>query len=201
MNVISCVETQPINSSCLVAKQSSVVEHVRGADGHGGGRVGQLPGAKQRVVGGHLLLDVHGDAAEVLDDAEHLVDGAEAVAELGGAGAEHGVLLLHARVLGRDVGGAGGDARVVGLQARHLLHQLVQVLLLPQPRPPRRLAVRQPPLLAPVRVRRRRRVAVRPGRPTRRRQRRRRHQDTIFKEPAGLAYLQKGKILYLCRCG
>jgi hypothetical protein len=47
-----------------------------------------------------------------------------------------------------------------------------------------------------VRVRRRR-VAVRPGRPPRprRRQRRRRHQDTVFfparKEPAGLAYLQK----------
>jgi hypothetical protein len=178
------------------------VEHVRGADGHGGSRVGQLPGTQQRVVRRHLLLDVHGDAAELLDEAEHLVDGAEAVAELGGAGPEHGVLLLDAGVLGRDVGGAGPHARVVGLQARHLLHQLVQVLLLPEPRPPRRLAVGQPALLAPVRVRRR--VAVRPGRPPRRRrQRRRRHQDRVLffsfsrREPAGLAYLEK--ILYRCR--
>jgi hypothetical protein len=169
---------------------------MRGADGHGGGRVaGQLPGAEQRVVRRrHLLLDVHGDAAELLDDAEHLVDGAEAGAELGGAGAEHGVLLLDARVLRRDVGGAGRHARVLGLQERRLLGQLVQVLLLPQPRPPRRLAVRQPPLLAPARVRRR--VAVRPGRPPRRRQRRRRHQDTVFFFPVGLATLPPTKFLY-----
>nr|CAD1823697.1 unnamed protein product [Ananas comosus var. bracteatus] len=115
-----------------------------------------------------LLVMSHVDAVQ-----QYLIQGAEPAAQLQELGPEHGVL-------GLDGGAAPGgevegrhSARVLRLQRRRLLRQPLEVLLLPHPRPPRRLAVRlhPPPLLllqhllplTPLRRRRRRRRSRRPA--------------------------------------
>ena len=98
-----------------------------------------LPGLHERVGD---LGDVDGEAADVLDDLEEGVEGAEAVGELHDLSPQHIVAGLHLEeglLLGTD---ALRNLAVGYLQPARLRRQILHLLLLPHPRPPRRFAVR-----------------------------------------------------------
>lgn len=112
-------------------------------------------GSKMRRVAGYGIIVVAMIVAIAMIAAMVVVvgGGLEAVeeeAEAGGLGLEAGVLLEDLVV------GVGGEVELVdeplvlSTEANHLGPQLVQVLLLPHPRPPRRLAVGYHPPLPPL---------------------------------------------------
>jgi hypothetical protein len=115
-----------------VVQGGGAVEGEAGVGGSGGGCEGDGDGADG--VGVHAGEDV--------------VEGAEARGELGGLGAEDGVLGVHGEEALRGEAERGGHVRVLAAQVRRLRGQLVEVALLAHPRPPRGLAVGQHPLRA-----------------------------------------------------
>jgi hypothetical protein len=123
-----------------------------------------------RAVEGEVGVGGGGGGVGGVHAGEDVVEGAEARGELGGLGAEDGVLGVDGQEALRGEPERGGHVRVLAAQVRGLRRELVQVALLAHPRPPRRLAVRQHPLGAALRheraqlllrSRRRRRVQCR----------------------------------------
>uniref|UniRef100_J3L9C9 Uncharacterized protein n=1 Tax=Oryza brachyantha TaxID=4533 RepID=J3L9C9_ORYBR len=90
--------------------------------------------AEERVGGGG------GGGAVAVDAGEDVVEGVEAGGELGGLGAEDGVLGVDGEEALGGEAQRGGDVGVLAAEVGDLRGEVVEVALLPHPRPARRLA-------------------------------------------------------------
>lgn len=116
--------------------------------GHDGlDRTLELPRVQQRVGD---FRNIHGEPAHLLDDLKDGVQGPQAIGQLHSLRPEDVVRGLECHVgllLGVD---ALHQLAVTHLQPADLVRQILQLLLLPHPGPPRRFAVRQHPLPLPL---------------------------------------------------
>ena len=78
--------------------------------------------------------------------AEDVVVGGEARGELGGLGAEDGILGVDSEEALGGEAERGGDVCVVAAEVHHLRCEVIKLGLLPQPQPPRRPPLTTPPL-------------------------------------------------------
>ncbi|CAL9754159.1 unnamed protein product [Musa acuminata subsp. burmannicoides] len=128
-------------------RNSSGLKHVRrgGHDGQGG--AGRLPRLEKRV---RNLRHVHGHPTELLHEAEHRAQRPQPLRQLRHPDPQHVVLRLQPHLVLGQLVHLHHDPPLLLAQLGHLVRQILQLPLLPHPRPPRRLPVRQLPPLLPL---------------------------------------------------
>ncbi|CAD5165807.1 unnamed protein product, partial [Musa acuminata subsp. malaccensis] len=120
-------------------------EHVVSRHDHSLG-VGKLPWPEEMS---RNLRSSHCHPTNLLCDSKHWGQRLQPLRQFMQLSSQDGVLNLHRRVLPPLQTDLHLDLAILGLELRYLVRQIIQLLLLPHPGPPRRLPVGDHPLSLP----------------------------------------------------
>nr|GMC87545.1 hypothetical protein MIMGU_mgv1a016496mg [Ipomoea batatas] len=132
---ICCVAEGYLSSRDTVDISHTLLQHVSSCSSHDG------------------LVDTHKIPTTVVHKEpiiQSFIKGLQPVAKLSHLSSEDGVFSLNIEIMLGGEAHAGDDLTVLFPQMSHLEHQIIQMLLFPHPRPPRRFTVRYHSLPFPL---------------------------------------------------
>lgn len=110
-------------------------------------RARNLPWPKQRIWN---FRNIHGHPTDLFHHMKNRIQRLQSLCKLHHLGPQNSILCLHCCIMLSCNVDPCHDLTVLSLQLGHLVHQIIQVLLLPHPRSSRRLSVREHPSLLPL---------------------------------------------------